>query len=100
MSFGEQANKIFKEEDLEELIKHVFIGKGFNMDKVTKRIYIELAQTFIEEALDLPPSEKSNLTKESINRQIAMKFPEISRDSTNVEILQRRNMEIEKEDIM
>ena len=49
MSFaGEQVNKIFKEEDLEELMKHVFIGKGFNMDKVTKRIYIEMAQTFIE----------------------------------------------------
>lgn len=59
-----------------------------------------MAQTFIEEVLDLPPSEKSSITKEAINRQIAIKFPEISRDSTNVEILQRRNMEIEKEDIM
>jgi len=29
-----------------------------------------------------------------------MKFPEISRDNTNVEVQQRRNMEIEKEDIM
>lgn len=81
-------------------MKHVFIGKGFNMDKVTKRIYIEMAQTFIEEVLDLPPADKANLTKEAINRQISLKFPEISRDSTNVEILQRRNMEIEKEDIL
>lgn len=29
-----------------------------------------------------------------------MKFHEISRDNTNVEVQQRRNMEIEKEDIM
>jgi len=64
MSFGgDQTHKILKEEDLEELMNHVFIGKGFNLDKVSKRIYIEMAQTFIEEVLDLPPSEKNNLTK-------------------------------------
>jgi hypothetical protein len=41
----------------------------------------ELIQTFIEETLDVPPSEKSNLTVAAITRQIAVKFPELIRDT-------------------
>lgn len=93
----DKQNKLFKEEDLEEMIKHIIVGRGFNMEKVTKRIFLEMAQTFIEEVLDLSPSEKQNLTKEVIARQILVKFPEIARDDPNVELIQRRNMEIEKE---
>jgi hypothetical protein len=50
--------------------------------------------------LDLPLSEKQSLSKEAIGRQILMKFPEIARDDPNIEISQRRNMEIEKEDLL
>jgi hypothetical protein len=38
----------------------------------------------VQEVLDLPPSEKANLTKEAIARQISLKFPEISREFSNV----------------
>ena len=51
------------------------MDKNYNLEKATKRVFLELAQTFIEEVLDLPPSEKMNLTKESLARQISLKFP-------------------------
>lgn len=75
---------IFKEEDLEVLIKHSLVGKNYNLEKVTKRIFLELANTFIQEVLDLPPCEKSNITKEALERQISLKFPEVSREAPNV----------------
>jgi hypothetical protein len=34
-----------------------------------------LAQTFLEEALDLTPTDKQNLSTQAIGRQIAIKFP-------------------------
>ena len=37
-----------------------------------------------------------NLNKDVVKRQILMKFPEIEREDPNVEVAQRRNMEIEK----
>ena len=40
MTSNNSDHKIFKEEDLEELIKHVIVGKGFTMEKVTKRIFL------------------------------------------------------------
>lgn len=91
---------VFKEEDLEALIKCSLLDKTYNMEKVTKRIFLELAKTFVDEVLDLPPTEKGNLTKEALERQIFLKFPEISREYSNLETLQKRNMEIEKEDII
>jgi hypothetical protein len=75
---------IFKEEDLEVLIKHSLVGKNYNLEKVTKRTFLELANTFIQEVLDLPPSEKINITKEALERQISLKFPEVSREAPNV----------------
>ena len=69
------------------------------MEKPTKKIFLELAQSFVEEVLDLPASEKMSLTKEAIEKQIRVKFPEISRKDPNIEIAEKRNKEIEKEDI-
>jgi hypothetical protein len=45
---------------------------------------LELAQTFLEEALDLPPTEKESLTVPVIARQLAFKFPEITREGQNL----------------
>jgi hypothetical protein len=54
MSINSQDGKIFKEDDLEELIRHINLGSTFSMEKPTKKIILELAQTFVEEVLDLP----------------------------------------------
>lgn len=94
----QQQNFIFKEEDIEELIKHSLLDKNYSLEKVTKRILAELAQTFLEETLDLPPSDKNSLNVETLKRQISIKFPEVAREGPNVEIIQRRNMEIDRED--
>lgn len=67
---------------------------------MTKRIFLELANTFVKEVLDLPPSDKLSITKEALERQISLKFPEIAREGPNVEVAQKRKMEIEKEDII
>ena len=86
MTTNNTDTKIFKEEDLEELMKHIYIGKGYTMEKPTKKIFLELAQTFVEEVLDLPVSEKMNLTKDAIEKQIEVKFPEIAKGNPNIEI--------------
>lgn len=94
----QQQNFIFKEEDIEELIKNSLLDKNYSLEKVTKRILAELAQTFLEETLDLPSSDKNSLNVETLKRQISIKFPEVAREGPNVEIIQRRNMEIDRED--
>ena len=94
----QQQNFIFKEEDIEELIKNSLLDKNYSLEKVTKRILTELAQTFLEETLDLPSSDKNSLNVETLKRQISIKFPEVAREGPNVEIIQRRNMEIDRED--
>ena len=99
MTANNTDSRLFKEEDLEELMRHIYIGKGYSMEKPTKKIFLELAQSFVEEVLDLPASEKMSLTKEAIEKQIRVKFPEISRKDPNIEIAEKRNKEIEKEDI-
>jgi hypothetical protein len=73
------------------LVKTCLPDKNYNLDKVTKRILLELAHTFLEEALDLPPSEKANLNTQVLNRQLAIKFPEIARSPQNIEMQQKRN---------
>ena len=47
MTSNKDDNRVFKEEDLQELLKHVYVGKGFTMEKVTKKIFLQMAQTFI-----------------------------------------------------
>ncbi len=54
-------------------------NKTVAFDRGSKRILLELAQTFLEEVLDLPLAEKQNLTTQAISRQIAVKFPEASK---------------------
>ena len=75
VSNTEKENKVFGEQDLEELIRHTLIHKEFSLDKASKRIFIELAHTFLEEVLDLPNSDKNSLNKDALARQISLKFP-------------------------
>jgi hypothetical protein len=48
MSSGGQQNPLLKEEDIEELVKRILANKNYNMEKVSKRVMVELAQTFID----------------------------------------------------
>jgi hypothetical protein len=91
----------FKEDDIEEIIKAFSFQKIITLDRGSRKILLELAQTFMEEVLDLTPSDKANLTTSAINRQIALKFPEISKESVpfTIDYLQRRGIEIEKEEM-
>lgn len=84
----------FKEEDLEDIIKAFSFQKTIMLDRGSRKILMELAQTFLEEALDLTPSDKANLTTTAINRQITIKFPEVSKESVpfTIDYLQRRGM--------
>jgi len=61
---------------------------------------LELAQTFIEEVLDVAASEKQALTQAAIERQIGLKFKEIARETqnTHIEYMQHRGAELEKTD--
>jgi hypothetical protein len=70
-------------------------------DRGTRRILLELAQTFLEEVLDLPLPDKQNLSTQAITRQIAIKFPEASKEGFGftIDYLQRRNQEIYKEEM-
>jgi hypothetical protein len=70
------------------------------LDKVTRRIFTELANTFLEEALDLAPSEKGNLNAQLVRRELAIKFPEVVPSQSSLEIQQRRNTEIDKEGML
>lgn len=91
----------FKEEDIEELLKAVSHNKTVTTDRGSKKILVELAQTFLEEVLDLTPSEKQTPTVSAISRHIAIKFPEIAKETINftADYLQRRGIEIEKEEM-
>lgn len=73
----------FKEEDLEEIIKALSINRTLSFDRGSRKILIELAQVFLEEVLDLPQSDKANLTTAAILRQMAVKFPEVAKESTS-----------------
>jgi hypothetical protein len=93
-------NLPFKDEDLEEIIKVLSPNKTVIFDRGSKRILLELAQTFLEEVLDLPLTDKQNLSTQAITRQIGVKFPEASKEGFGftIDYLQRRNMEIYKEE--
>jgi hypothetical protein len=69
----------FKDEDLEEMIKSVSFNKTFSLDRGSRKILLELAQVFLEEVLDLSPSDKQSVSINAISRQMGLKFPEISR---------------------
>lgn len=51
--------------------------------------------------LDLTPADKQNLSTTAIARQIAIKFPEAGKEGVGftIDYLQRRGIEIDKEEM-
>ena len=91
-------NPFFKKEDVDELLRSVFFEQDVTLDRTGRKLVAELAQTFIEEVLDVSATDKSALTQNAIERQIALKFPEVARETyhTHIELMQHRGAEIEK----
>ena len=81
------------------MIKALSSGRQISIDRGSRKLLIELAQTFIEQTLDLNQSEKHSPSISALQRQLRTKFPEIVREVSGVGIdhLQRRGIEIEKE---
>lgn len=70
----------FKEEDIDELVRLLAEGKDIYVDRSSKKALMGLAQTFLEEILDLNSWEKQNPSVQAIARQIGIKFPEVGKD--------------------
>lgn len=90
----------YEKEDFEEIELLLQIDpKKLSVDRTPRKVFSELARTFVEEVLEHNFSRKRELTLDDLAMVIADKFPEISDRGVerSIEVLQSRANEINKE---